>query len=155
MHKSMSITTKQSKNLDRTIFVIRSNIMDPSKSMFETWPLMTFVLGQLHYRDLLYDLICHAGAPASGKGTLCKRLSEEFGMYHLSVGDFLRQKRKEKGQELIESYLSRSELLPGDVLIPLLQEKIEHETQNGAAKFLIDGFPRSLEQLKEFREQVC
>ena len=50
-------------------------------------PKITFVLGKLHI-----GVIC-AGGPASGKGTQCAKLVEEFGFTHISVGDLMRAEK--------------------------------------------------------------
>jgi len=73
------------------------------------------------------------------------------------VGDFLRHIKEQStlssGLKL-EEYLAASKLLPADILIPLLKEKMSQEQKNGHDKFLIDGFPRRLDQLRAFEEAV-
>lgn len=96
------------------------------------------------------------GAPGSGKGTLCSRLAAEHGFYHLSVGDFLRNYTKSainKQTVTIHQHLEQHKLLPGTMLMPLLLDKIE-EAQTDKEVYLIDGFPRNLEQADEFEKAV-
>ncbi|OCL04021.1 P-loop containing nucleoside triphosphate hydrolase protein, partial [Glonium stellatum] len=87
------------------------------------------------------------GAPGSGKGTLCKRLSEEYGFSHLSVGDLLR--RLTSSSNAIESIsygVHRGELVPVDALAPILKSSVDNEKKSGRKKILVDGFPRRLDQ---------
>ena len=66
------------------------------------------------------------GPPGSGKGTQAVRLAEEKGLVHLSTGDILRTAVK-AGAELgrkAEGYMTRGELVPDDLIISLIEEKI-------------------------------
>ncbi|CAK0788396.1 unnamed protein product [Prorocentrum cordatum] len=90
------------------------------------------------------------GGPGAGKGTQCTRISEAFGFHHLSAGDLLREERARPGSEygeLIESYIREGKLVPVDITVKLLEAAMK---QRGWAdgKFLIDGFPRSKENLE-------
>eukprot|EP00927_Polykrikos_kofoidii_P072520 TRINITY_DN68624_c0_g1_i1.p1 TRINITY_DN68624_c0_g1~~TRINITY_DN68624_c0_g1_i1.p1 ORF type:complete len:1791 (+),score=282.65 TRINITY_DN68624_c0_g1_i1:195-5567(+) len=92
------------------------------------------------------------GGPGSGKGTQCQRLSQTFGMHHLSVGDLLREERKRAGSQygsMIESLVSAGQLVPGDLTVKLLKQTMEKRGWNGGS-FLIDGFPRSLDNLENW-----
>jgi adenylate kinase len=86
------------------------------------------------------------GPPGSGKGTQAARLAEKLGLVHLSTGDVLRQAVRQ-GSELgkkAEGYMSRGELVPDDLIIALIEEKItDGELENG---FILDGFPRTVPQ---------
>lgn len=93
------------------------------------------------------------GAPGSGKGTLGKRLAWDYGMYHLSVGDHLRE--SSAGKQLDESqqdYLKRGALMPNDTIISLIQRKLDAEVAHGHRSFLVDGFPRVLSQAISFEQ---
>lgn len=82
------------------------------------------------------------GAPGAGKGTQSARLVEEFGFTHLSTGDLLRAAVKE-GTELglkAKSFMDAGELVPDEVVIGLVEEKIKSDPD---ASFLLDGFPRT------------
>lgn len=86
------------------------------------------------------------GAPGAGKGTQAALISERYGIPHISTGDILREAVKQ-GTELgksAQTYMSRGELVPDDVVIGIAAERIE---QTDARKgFLLDGFPRTLVQ---------
>lgn len=94
------------------------------------------------------------GAPASGKGTQAKKLSQEFNLLHISTGQLLRD-RASKNDALsaeINRYVQRGKLVPDDLIITLLREYL---TQNG--KFdgiLFDGFPRTQNQAIELDKIV-
>ena len=82
------------------------------------------------------------GAPGAGKGTQSTRLVEAFGFTHLSTGDLLRAAVK-AGTELgikAKSYMDAGELVPDEVVIGLVEEKIKEAPD---ASFLLDGFPRT------------
>jgi len=84
------------------------------------------------------------GPPGAGKGTLAARLVEEFGLVHLSTGDILREEvaRGSKLGKLAEDYMDRGELVPDEVILGMVQERVDGETDG----FLFDGFPRTIAQ---------
>jgi len=57
-------------------------------------------------------------------------------------------------REIVQHYLKQAKLLPSEVLMPLLQRKIEEEKKRGHCNFLIDGFPREISQAFDFEKQV-
>ncbi|TVY57667.1 UMP-CMP kinase 3 [Lachnellula cervina] len=99
------------------------------------------------------------GPPASGKGTLCKRLAEDHNLYHLSAGDYLRYLINgplADQADIVDAVRSGGTrgLVRGDVIVSLLVGKIKEEMGKGKSAFLLDGFPRNLEQDKAFRESM-
>jgi len=97
------------------------------------------------------------GAPGSGKGTICHKLSQDYGFFHLSVGDYMRELSQGStfdDQEIIRDNLRQGSLLPTRVILPILHKKVEEEKEKGYHHFLIDGFPRQLAQGVEFEKQV-
>lgn len=95
------------------------------------------------------------GGPGAGKGTQSEKLSDEFGITHLSVGDLLREERANPTSEngkLIESYLEEGKIVPVEISLKLLQKAIERENNN---RYLIDGFPRSTDNLDGWNEYMC
>lgn len=86
------------------------------------------------------------GPPGAGKGTQAKLLRERFEACQISTGDILRKAVADKtplGKEA-ESYLSRGELVPDDVIVRLVGERLKQkDCANG---FVLDGFPRTLPQ---------
>jgi len=83
------------------------------------------------------------GPPGAGKGTQAERLEREFGVVKVSTGDILRE-AVAKGTtlgEIAKMYMDRGELVPDDIIISLVREKIL-ETK----EFVLDGFPRTVAQ---------
>ena len=94
------------------------------------------------------------GGPGCGKGTNCMRLKEELGFVHLSAGDLLRAEQKREGSEvgaMIAEYIKEGKIVPMQVTIGLLKAAMEREP---GKTFLIDGFPRAIDQAEGFMEQV-
>ena len=87
------------------------------------------------------------GGPGAGKGTQCDRIKEMFGFKHISSGDCLRDERNKPGSkhaELIESYVKEGKLVPVELVLQLVKDKMQ-ELGWAGGKFLIDGFPRGQE----------
>jgi len=91
------------------------------------------------------------GGPGSGKGTMCSLAQAQLGWIHLSVGDLLRAERKAGGAtaDTIEQHLTAGEIVPNEITVTLLQSAMEKASRStGKINFLIDGFPRSLDNLE-------
>jgi len=90
-------------------------------------------------------LIFVTGSPGSGKGTLCKKLAAQYGFRHQSIGDMLRQMiASATANNMIVDYIPRGQVLPPKVLFEVLKTSMGELT--GKHPFLLDGFPRQLEQ---------
>lgn len=88
------------------------------------------------------------GAPGAGKGTLCQRLVARYGLLHLSSGDILRRHRAE-GTDLgkkAQSYMDSGALVPDQIIVEMMAAAIEEAPAEG---FMLDGFPRTVEQAVE------
>lgn len=86
------------------------------------------------------------GAPGAGKGTHSALISSEYGIPHISTGDILRANIKEGTElgKLAESYIVRGALVPDDVVIGLVADRLaQPDAQNG---YVLDGFPRTIAQ---------
>ncbi len=86
------------------------------------------------------------GPPGAGKGTQAARLIEDFGLPHIATGEILRQAVAE-GTELgrkAARYMDAGELVPDDVIIGVILERLEDDDARDG--FLLDGFPRTIEQ---------
>ncbi|PVU88004.1 hypothetical protein BB561_006079 [Smittium simulii] len=95
------------------------------------------------------------GGPGSGKGTNSTKLVEQYNFVHLSAGDLLRaeQNRKDsKVGQLIAKYIVEGTIVPYNITISLLRDAIMDHSD--ATTFLIDGFPRSLEQAQAFENSI-
>lgn len=86
------------------------------------------------------------GPPGAGKGTLAKQLKEAFHLVHISTGDMFRDAIKAQTElgNLAASYINRGDLVPDDVTIGLVKERLSQKDCD--AGFLLDGFPRTLPQ---------
>lgn len=88
------------------------------------------------------------GAPNSGKGTASGDICRDYGLYHFSTGDMLRENIASSTQlgKLAKSYMDKGMLVPDDVIINMVEAKLgEDVCKNGV---LFDGFPRTLSQAK-------
>ncbi len=87
------------------------------------------------------------GPPGAGKGTQAVNLVEKYGVCHISTGDMFRAAIKNQTQMgvLAKSYMDKGELVPDDVTIGIVRERLAQNDckQSG---FLLDGFPRNPEQ---------
>lgn len=101
------------------------------------------------------------GPPGAGKGTQAKIIAEKYGLVHISSGDLFRENLKHETElgKLAQGFMTRGELVPDDVTIGMVRERISRpDCQKGA---LLDGFPRTpaqadalSEMLKEFNSKV-
>ncbi|MFH1538436.1 MAG: adenylate kinase [bacterium] len=86
------------------------------------------------------------GPPGAGKGTQAERILKERDMFHMSTGDAFREavsKGTETGR-LAKEYMNRGELVPDEVVVKIVEEKIAGI--DGAKGVLFDGFPRTVGQ---------
>ncbi|KAJ3381216.1 bifunctional uridylate/adenylate kinase [Lobulomyces angularis] len=95
------------------------------------------------------------GGPGAGKGTQCANLVNDFGFVHLSAGDLLRAEQQANNSpygELIKTYIKEGKIVPMEITILLLHKAMKNSKAN---RFLIDGFPRQMDQALKFEEEVC
>lgn len=84
------------------------------------------------------------GAPGAGKGTHCKRVADRYGIVHLSSGDILRRERAE-GTELgkkAQGFMDAGALVPDDLIVEMMSRAV----QKAPAGYVLDGFPRTVNQ---------
>jgi UMP-CMP kinase len=95
------------------------------------------------------------GGPGSGKGTMCSLAEAQLGWTHLSMGDLLRAEREAGGETAatIEKYITAGELVPNEITVTVLKEAMESAARlRGQTNFLLDGFPRSLDNMDGWYE---
>ena len=95
------------------------------------------------------------GGPGSGKGTQCSKIVEKYGFTHLSAGDLLRSEVA-KGTAMgkkINEIIKEGQLVPQDVTICLLKQAMSDNADTNG--FLIDGFPREIQQGVSFGNEIC
>lgn len=101
------------------------------------------------------------GGPGAGKGTQCANLVRDYHFTHLSAGDLLRAEQDRAGSEfgdLIKSYIKDGKIVPMEVTVQLLENAMADVVEKDPSqkgKFLIDGFPRKMDQALKFEEAVC
>lgn len=86
------------------------------------------------------------GPPGAGKGTQASAIVKEYNIPHISTGDIFRSNIKE-GTELgrkAKEYIDKGLLVPDEVVISIVKDRLAEEDCKGG--FLLDGFPRTLEQ---------
>jgi adenylate kinase len=87
------------------------------------------------------------GPQGSGKGTYAKRLGEKFKIPQISTGDLLRSMRDDpKLGKIIRDCQDKGLLVPDDIVFTLLEGRIAKDDANKG--FILDGFPRNMEQAK-------
>ncbi len=89
------------------------------------------------------------GPPGAGKGTQAARICQKYSIPHISTGDIFRKHIKEgtdfgkKAQE----YMNKGELVPDDLVLEIAEARlIEEDCSHG---FLLDGFPRTVNQAEQ------
>ncbi len=95
------------------------------------------------------------GGPGAGKGTMCELAETQLGWTHLSTGVLLRAERDKGGAnaDTINEYIEAGKLVPNEIVVTLLKNAMEMVTRTtGKTNFLLDGFPRSLNNLDAWYE---
>ena len=92
------------------------------------------------------------GPPGAGKGTQAQLISKTLGLPHISSGDIFRENLKNETDlgKLAQEYMGRGELVPDDVTIAMIRERLAR--QDCAEGALLDGFPRTPAQAKALSE---
>lgn len=93
------------------------------------------------------------GGPGSGKGTQSAKLIDDYGLYHISTGELLRDhiKRGTDLGKIAESYISKGQLIPDDLMISIIEHTLEDEAK-GKAGVIFDGFPRTVPQAEALQK---
>lgn len=94
------------------------------------------------------------GPPGSGKGTQAERISQHYGIARISTGDLLRKEVTENssiGKE-VRPYITKGLLVPNRFAIAIIENRLKEEDCKKG--FLIDGFPRNVNQATELK-RIC
>lgn len=97
------------------------------------------------------------GGPGSGKGTQCAKLVDNHHFVHLSAGDLLRAEQAREGSKygsLIKKYITEGQIVPQEITVQLLKQAIQANYNEGKTKFLVDGFPRKMDQAITFEKVI-
>jgi adenylate kinase len=92
------------------------------------------------------------GPPGAGKGTQAENVSGKLGIRHIDTGSIIRENIDEKTPLGLEaqSYVERGELVPDDVIIRLINDRLNRDDVKDG--WLLDGFPRSPDQARALSE---
>ncbi|MCJ7470184.1 nucleoside monophosphate kinase, partial [Candidatus Bathyarchaeota archaeon] len=88
------------------------------------------------------------GPPGSGKGTYASRLQRKLGVDVIAMGDIFREIMKEDTPlgKKVKGFVEKGQLVPDDVVIEVLKQRL---TKVSSSKgFILDGFPRTIDQAK-------
>ena len=102
----------------------------------------------------MYNLVVF-GAPGSGKGTQSALMIEEYGLYHISTGDLLRDhiRRDTELGRVANDYITKGQLIPDDLMIEILEHTLDTNSET-AKGVIFDGFPRTIEQAKALNKML-
>ena len=91
------------------------------------------------------EAIILLGGPGAGKGTLAEDLRHKIAYIHVSTGDMLRAALKSGSPVGLEAkaFMEAGELVPDSVILRIIEERISKEP---SARFMFDGFPRTIDQ---------
>jgi adenylate kinase len=94
------------------------------------------------------------GPPGAGKGTQALKLSEKLGIPQISTGDLFRKNISEGTPLGVEAkrYLDAGDLVPSELTNKLVEDRIEQP--DAADGFILDGYPRSVEQARALDEML-
>ncbi|MBD3180703.1 adenylate kinase [Candidatus Poribacteria bacterium] len=86
------------------------------------------------------------GGPGAGKGTQAQKLAEKYNIPQISTGDMLRQAVKDETEmgKKAKTFMDQGKLVPDEVVIGIVKDRL---TKDDVKKgFILDGFPRTVEQ---------
>jgi adenylate kinase len=94
------------------------------------------------------------GPPGAGKGTQSQNLINKYGLLHISTGDLFRLHLNHGTElgKLARSYMDKGHLVPDQVVIDMVRDKIE--AQQDSKGIIFDGFPRTVKQAEELDEML-
>ena len=92
------------------------------------------------------------GAPGSGKGTYASRLQTKLGVDVIAMGDIFREIMKEDTElgKKVKGYVEKGLLVPDDIVIEVLKHRLAKILKGKG--FILDGYPRTLEQAETLEE---
>ena len=94
------------------------------------------------------------GPPGSGKGTQAAIITKEYNVPHISTGDIFRYNMKNETElgKLAAQYINKGNLVPDSVTINMVKDRIaQDDCKNG---FILDGFPRNIDQADALAEMT-
>ena len=94
------------------------------------------------------------GPPGIGKGTVAEKLSEKLSIPHIATGDMLRENVAEKTKLGLkaQSFMDKGGLVPDDLVIEMIKERLNRDDCRDG--FILDGFPRTINQAEEIGKAI-
>jgi UMP-CMP kinase len=99
-----------------------------------------------------FQVVFVLGGPGSGKGTQSALIERHFGFRHLSAGQLLREEQERPSSQFgstIRQLISEGKIVPSSITIQLLKQQMQ---ASPGKLFVIDGFPRNLENFHSWAE---
>lgn len=89
------------------------------------------------------------GPPGSGKGTISEQLEKEFHFFHVSAGELLRKEAAKNTAEAkkIKTMIDAGHLVPNELVVKLIKKDVKNKR-----KYILDGFPRNVEQAEAIED---
>ena len=94
------------------------------------------------------------GPPGAGKGTQAERLRKDFELPYIATGDMLRANVKEETElgKKAKEYMDAGDLVPDELILAMAADRLsQDDAQDG---FILDGFPRTIEQAEALDKQL-
>ncbi|MBI1215211.1 MAG: adenylate kinase [Alphaproteobacteria bacterium] len=95
------------------------------------------------------------GPPGAGKGTQAKRIADKYDVPAISAGDLFRARIKDPGDPLgkeLKEILDSGALVPNEITVKMISDRLDQDDcKNG---FILDGFPRSVEQAESLQKML-
>jgi adenylate kinase len=98
--------------------------------------------------------LIHFGPPGAGKGTQAERLRKDFELPYIATGDMLRQNVKDQTElgKKAKEYMDAGDLVPDDLIVAMAADRLSRDdAQDG---FILDGFPRTIDQAQALDRQL-
>lgn len=94
------------------------------------------------------------GPPASGKGTQTKKLAKDTGLVHVDTGSLLREAMANgtEAGKVAKDFVEKGQLVPVEVVANIIKDRLKQDDVKQG--FILDGFPRSLEQAHMLDEML-
>uniref|UniRef100_A0A8C9QLH4 Adenylate kinase 1 n=1 Tax=Spermophilus dauricus TaxID=99837 RepID=A0A8C9QLH4_SPEDA len=99
-------------------------------------------------------IIFVVGGPGSGKGTQCEKIVQKYGYTHLSTGDLLRAEVSSGSArgKMLSEIMEKGQLVPLETVLDMLRDAMLAKVDSSKG-FLIDGYPREVQQGEEFERR--
>ncbi len=96
------------------------------------------------------------GAPGAGKGTQAKKLSDKLNLPHIDTGNLIRKaisNQTELGAKA-KQYVESGKLVPDELIIDLIKERLNMFISSASNGFILDGFPRTIAQANALQKML-